>query len=92
VPVANSAAPTIEETEVGAGSGAEAALGKITRFMRPANYLGLPSLVLPAGVSAKKLPIGMQVVGRPFNDETLVALGIAFQAATDHHRKVPTFA
>ena len=60
--------------------------------MRPANYLGLPSLVIPAGVSAKGLPIGMQVVGRPFNDETLVALGKAFQAATDHHRKAPVLA
>jgi len=92
VPVANSAAPTIEETDVGGGSAAEAAIGKITRFMRPANYLGLPSLVVPAGASARGLPIGMQLVGRPFNDEILVALGKAFQAATDHHRKVPALA
>ena len=38
------------------------------------------------------LPIGLQLIGRPFGDETLIALGTAFQAATDHHRRVPTLA
>jgi aspartyl-tRNA(Asn)/glutamyl-tRNA(Gln) amidotransferase subunit A len=60
--------------------------------MRLANYLGLPSLVVPAGSSATNLPIGMQLIGRPFGDETLIALGKAFQAATDYHRRTPTLA
>jgi aspartyl-tRNA(Asn)/glutamyl-tRNA(Gln) amidotransferase subunit A len=51
------------------------------------NFLGLPTLVVPAGKSG--LPIGMQLIGRPFGDETLIALGWAFQAATDHHRRIP---
>jgi aspartyl-tRNA(Asn)/glutamyl-tRNA(Gln) amidotransferase subunit A len=89
-PVANSAAPTIAETDVGAGAGAELAIQKITRFMRLANYLGLPSLALPAGSSKANLPIGIQLIGRPFGDETLIALGRAFQAATDYHRKIPS--
>jgi aspartyl-tRNA(Asn)/glutamyl-tRNA(Gln) amidotransferase subunit A len=88
-PVANSAAPTIEETDVGAGAGAELAIQKITRFMRLANYLGLPSLVVPAGHSNRNLPIGIQLIGRPFGDEILIALGKAFQTETDHHRKAP---
>jgi aspartyl-tRNA(Asn)/glutamyl-tRNA(Gln) amidotransferase subunit A len=89
-PVANSAAPTIAETDVGAGAGAELAIQKITRFMRLANYLGLPSLALPAGSSKANLPIGIQLIGRPFGDERLIALGRAFQAATDYHRKIPS--
>lgn len=88
-PVSRAVAPTIKETDVGGGAGAEAAIQVVTRFMRPANFLGLPSLVVPAGMSEGGLPIGLQLIGRPFGEETLVALGTAFQAATDHHRKTP---
>jgi aspartyl-tRNA(Asn)/glutamyl-tRNA(Gln) amidotransferase subunit A len=88
-PASRSAAPTIEETDVGAGPHADATIIGITRFMRPVNYLGLPGLVMPAGWSAGGLPIGMQLIGRPFGDEMLVALGRAFQAMTDHHTKAP---
>ena len=61
----------------------------VTRFMRPVNYLGLPTLVVPAGQSRQGLPIGLQLIGRPFGDETLIALGAAFQNATGHHRRMP---
>jgi aspartyl-tRNA(Asn)/glutamyl-tRNA(Gln) amidotransferase subunit A len=88
-PAARLVAPTIEETDVGAGPDAEAAIQAITRFMRPVNYLGLPTLVVPAGQSRQGLPIGLQLIGRPFGDETLIALGTAFQNATDHHRRMP---
>jgi aspartyl-tRNA(Asn)/glutamyl-tRNA(Gln) amidotransferase subunit A len=88
-PASRLVAPTIEETDVGAGPDAEAAIQAITRFMRPVNYLGLPTLVVPAGQSRQGLPIGLQLIGRPFGDETLIALGAAFQDATDHHRRMP---
>jgi aspartyl-tRNA(Asn)/glutamyl-tRNA(Gln) amidotransferase subunit A len=88
-PASRLVAPTIEETDVGAGPNAEAAIQAITRFMRPVNYLGLPTLVVPAGQSRQGLPIGLQLIGRPFGDETLIALGAAFQNATDHHRRMP---
>jgi aspartyl-tRNA(Asn)/glutamyl-tRNA(Gln) amidotransferase subunit A len=88
-PVSQTAAPTIAETDAGGGPGAEAVIQAMTRFMRPVNYLGLPALVVPAGRSASGLPIGLQLIGRPFGDETLVALGSAFQAKTAHHLPVP---
>jgi aspartyl-tRNA(Asn)/glutamyl-tRNA(Gln) amidotransferase subunit A len=91
-PASRSAAPTIESTDFGAAAQAERAIQAITRLMRPVNYLGLPSLVVPAGQSREGLPIGLQLVGRPFGDETLVALGAAFQTATDHHRRTPVLA
>src|SRR5712692_10885713 len=74
-PTSRWAAPTIEETDVGGAPEAEAAIQAITRFMRPVNFLGLPALVIPAGQSRRGLPIGLQLIGRPFGDETLVALG-----------------
>ena len=89
-PASRAVAPTIEETDVGAAPEAETAIQAITRFMRPVNYLGLPVLVVPAGQSMQGLPIGLQLIGRPFGDETLVALGRALQGMTDHHRRMPT--
>ncbi len=90
-PASRAAAPTIEETDVGGGPGAEAAIQAITRFMRPINYLGLPVLEIPAGVSRHGMPIGLQLIGRPFDDETAIALGRAYQTVTNHHRRIPDF-
>lgn len=83
------AAPTIAETDVGGGPTAEATILAITRFMRPVNYLGVPTLVVPAGQSSEGLPVGLQLIGRPFGDERLIAVGRAFQDITDHHRHAP---
>ena len=84
-PASRAVAPTIAETDVGGAGNAEAVIQAVTRFMRPINYLGLPALVVPAGFGSGGMPIGLQLIGRPFGDETLIALGSAFQAATDHH-------
>ncbi|MDB5601627.1 MAG: amidase [Xanthobacteraceae bacterium] len=88
-PASRAVSPGIVETDVGGGSNAEATIIGITRFMRPINYLGVPTLVVPAGQSAGGMPIGLQLIGRPFGDETLIALGRAFQAVTDHHQRIP---
>jgi aspartyl-tRNA(Asn)/glutamyl-tRNA(Gln) amidotransferase subunit A len=88
-PASRSAAPRIDETDVGGGPNAEELVVAVMRFMRPVNYLGLPVLVVPAGRSASGLPIGLQLIGRPFGDETCVAFGRAFQQVTDHHLRVP---
>jgi aspartyl-tRNA(Asn)/glutamyl-tRNA(Gln) amidotransferase subunit A len=88
-PAAPLAAPTIEESDVGNGPDAEAVIQRLTRFTRPVNYLGLPSLSIPSGFSAKGLPIGMQLIGRSFDEATLITIGAAFQRATDFHDKVP---
>jgi aspartyl-tRNA(Asn)/glutamyl-tRNA(Gln) amidotransferase subunit A len=88
-PVAPVAAPTIAESDVGNAPDAEAVIQRLTRFTRPINYLGLPSLSIPSGFNAKGLPIGMQLVGRSFDEATLIAIGAAFQRATDFHDKVP---
>jgi aspartyl-tRNA(Asn)/glutamyl-tRNA(Gln) amidotransferase subunit A len=55
---------------------------------RPANYLGLCSLAMPSGQSAG-LPLGIQIVGKPFAERDVLRLGKAFQDATDFHRRAP---
>ena len=55
---------------------------------RPANYLGLCSLAMPSGQSGG-LPIGIQIVGKPFAERDVLRLGKAFQDATDYHRRAP---
>ena len=52
------------------------------------NLAGLPALVLPCGF-AENLPVALQVVGAPFSENTLLAIGCAFQARTDWHKRRP---
>jgi aspartyl-tRNA(Asn)/glutamyl-tRNA(Gln) amidotransferase subunit A len=88
-PVAPAAAPTIAESDVGNSPDAEAMIQRLTRFTRPVNYLGLPSLAVPAGFTGTGLPVGMQLIGRPFDEATLLRAGAAFQRATDFHARCP---
>jgi aspartyl-tRNA(Asn)/glutamyl-tRNA(Gln) amidotransferase subunit A len=88
-PVAPMPAATIAESDVGNSPDAEAVIQRITRFTRPINYLGLPSLSIPAGFTKSGLPVGMQIIGRSFDEAMLIRIGAAFQRATDFHQKVP---
>jgi aspartyl-tRNA(Asn)/glutamyl-tRNA(Gln) amidotransferase subunit A len=86
------AAPTIAETDVGNSPDAEALIQRLTRFTRPINYLGLPALSIPAGFTKKGLPVGMQLIGRSFDEATLLRIGAAFQRSTDFHDRAPKLA
>ena len=88
-PVSPVPAPTIAESDVGNSLNAEAVIQRLTRFTRPINYLGLPSLALPCGFSKAGLPIGLQLIGRPFDEATLLRIGAGWQRATDFHRQCP---
>jgi aspartyl-tRNA(Asn)/glutamyl-tRNA(Gln) amidotransferase subunit A len=57
-------------------------------FTVPANLAGLPGLSLPCGL-AQGLPVGLQLLARPFDEETLLRAGAAFQRATRHHELAP---
>jgi aspartyl-tRNA(Asn)/glutamyl-tRNA(Gln) amidotransferase subunit A len=91
-PVSPIPAPTIAESDVGNAPEADAVLPRITRFARPVNYLGVPALSIPCGFTRSGLPIGMQLIGRSFDEATLLRIGAAFQRVTDFHQRVPNFA
>ena len=91
-PVAPMPAATIAESDVGNSLDAEAVIQRITRFTRPINYLGLPALSLPSGFTRSGLPVGLQLIGRAFDEAMLLRIGAAFQRATDYHQRVPKLA
>ena len=53
------------------------------------NLVGFPALSLPCGF-ADKLPVAIQLVGLPFSENLLLAIGKQYQARTDWHRRRPT--
>ncbi len=63
--------------------------GRFSRLTRPFNGLGLPALCLPCGLSRAGLPLAFQLVGRPFDEATVLRLGHAYQGATDWHVRAP---
>jgi aspartyl-tRNA(Asn)/glutamyl-tRNA(Gln) amidotransferase subunit A len=81
--------PTIVATDIGGGPAMAKTFGEITRYLRWVNFLGVPSLALPCGFDSRGLPLGMQLVGGPFSEATLLRLGHAYQGATSWHRRIP---
>lgn len=59
------------------------------RYTAPWNLLGLPAVVVPCGVSREGLPVSIQIVGRAFDDATVLRLARAYERATDWHTRRP---
>ena len=81
--------PTREETGVRGGPEMPKRLADVTRLTRWVNYLGVPALVVPCGFDSRGLPIGLQLVARPFAESALLAAGHRYQRETDWHRRLP---
>lgn len=64
-------------------------LSAIMQYTGVPSLTGLPSLAAPCGFDDDGLPIGMQVIGRPFDEATLFRVGAAFQTVTDFHQRSP---
>jgi aspartyl-tRNA(Asn)/glutamyl-tRNA(Gln) amidotransferase subunit A len=55
----------------------------------PVNIAGIPAISIPAGF-ADNLPIGMQIIGKPFSEEMLLRIAFAYEQATDWHKRKPS--
>jgi len=53
------------------------------------NLTGLPAIAIPVGFTESGLPLSMQIIGKPFAEETVLRVADAYQRATDFHLQVP---
>jgi aspartyl-tRNA(Asn)/glutamyl-tRNA(Gln) amidotransferase subunit A len=53
------------------------------------NLAGLPALSLPCGFDPQCLPIGLQIIGKPFDEATILNLAYAYEQSTEWHKKKP---
>lgn len=58
-------------------------------FTVPVNLAGLPGISVPCGFNSAGLPIGLQIIGKPFDEETILRVAHAFEQHTDYHRRKP---
>jgi amidase len=64
----------------------------ILRFTAPFDFSGSPTLTLPNGLDAARMPLSMQLVGPHLSEDVLTRAGHAFQTATSWHRRRPPIA
>ena len=90
LPTSPVAAPPIEEStgKPGGYYQGKLDLGR-RRYTSPAALAGLPALSVPCGFSDAGLPIGMQLIGKPFSEQTLFQVGQAYETATEWHTRHP---
>jgi aspartyl-tRNA(Asn)/glutamyl-tRNA(Gln) amidotransferase subunit A len=58
-------------------------------FTISVNLAGLPALSLPCGFDAQGMPIGLQIIGKPFDEATILRAGHAYEQATEWHQRKP---
>ena len=59
-------------------------------FTVPVNLAGIPGITIPCGFSSAGLPIGLQIIGKPFDEETVLRVAYAFEQHTEYHRRKPS--
>jgi aspartyl-tRNA(Asn)/glutamyl-tRNA(Gln) amidotransferase subunit A len=82
-------APLLTEGVKGNGDDARHASYNQSNLLRFPSMLGLPGCSLPCGINSEGLPIGMQLIGAWFTDQTVLNAATAYQSATDWHTRRP---
>ncbi len=58
-------------------------------FTISVNLAGVPAISVPCGFTSNNLPIGLQLIGKHFDEETIFKVAYAYEQATDWHRRKP---
>lgn len=81
-PTSSIGAPPIDESEL-------STTFNLIRLANPFNFLGTPAVSVPCGFTRAGLPIGLQLVGRWFDEATVLRAAFAYEQATDWHNRRP---
>ena len=64
-------------------------LAALIHFSGPFNLTGFPAVSIPCGFTPGGLPVGVQLIGKPWQEGTLLAAAHAYEQSTDWHRRLP---
>jgi aspartyl-tRNA(Asn)/glutamyl-tRNA(Gln) amidotransferase subunit A len=83
-------AATLLEGDLITGDGADPeVLAALIHFSGPFNLTGFPAVSVPCGFTPGGLPVGMQLIGKPWQEGAILAAADAYQQATDWHHRLP---
>jgi aspartyl-tRNA(Asn)/glutamyl-tRNA(Gln) amidotransferase subunit A len=82
-------APPLLQQQVLAGEHEIGTVAALTQYTRPYNITGFPAISVPCGFSSEGMPIGLQLAGRPFDEETVLRAAHAYEQATEWHGRRP---
>jgi aspartyl-tRNA(Asn)/glutamyl-tRNA(Gln) amidotransferase subunit A len=85
-------APALAAVKAGSPDEIVRRMGRFSRLTRPWDALGLPALSVPCGFAADGRPVGLQLIGRPFDEATLLHAGHAYEQAAGWWRRRPPLA
>ena len=89
VPTIPAPAPLLAAVKTGTPDEIVRRMGHFSRLTRPWNALGLPALSVPCGFAADGRPVGLQMIGRPFDEATLFRAGHAYEQAAGWWQRRP---
>ncbi len=81
--------PPIEASDSGGDAAFVRLANRLTAHVAPFNYLGLPAASVPMGFDSEGLPLGLQIVGRPFAEGEVLRAAHAFERATGWTERMP---
>lgn len=83
-------APPVGESQVRIeGQRETATRAELLRFTRPANLNGMPALSIPCGFTRAGLPVGLQLMGPKWSEAHLLSIALAYEEATEWHKRHP---
>jgi aspartyl-tRNA(Asn)/glutamyl-tRNA(Gln) amidotransferase subunit A len=91
-PTTGRIAPLLSDGVKGNGDDTRHASYNHSNLLRFPSMLGLPGCSVPCGINTEAMPLGMQLIGNWFTDQTVLNMAFAYQSATDWHTRRPALA